>query len=80
MKPLGPIESLHSTRSCAELAAEVRLLLDGAEVVIVRRYVCHRCFQRQSCVSGFDAGAIDLERPQCQRCGWPMLTDLGAEA
>ena len=23
---------------------------------------------------------IDLERPQCQRCGWPMLTDLGVEA
>lgn len=80
MKPLGPIESLHSTRDRAELAAEVRLLLDGAEVVIVRRYVCHRCFQRQSCVSGFDAGEIDLKRPQCQRCGWPMLTDLGAEA
>lgn len=69
-----------ASRAEAERAAERSLLLDGAEVVIVRRYICHRCFQRQSCVSGFDAGAIALERPQCQRCGWPMLTDLGAEA
>lgn len=81
MKPLGPIQSLHDTRESAERAAEVDLLLRGAAVVIVRRYICHRCFQRQSCVSGFDADVpIEIERPQCQRCGWPMLTDLGVEA
>ena len=69
-----------ASRAEAERDGARSLLLDGAEVVIVRRYICHRCFQQQSCVSGFDAGEIDLRRPQCQRCGWPMLTDLGAEA
>lgn len=74
------IASTYVQREAAELAAEVDLLLHGAEVVIVRRYICHRCFQQQSCVSGFDAGAIEIERPTCQRCGWPMLTDVGARA
>lgn len=73
------IASTHAQREAAELAAEVDLLLHGAEVVIVRRYVCW-CFQRQSCVSGFDAGDIDVKRPTCERCGCPMLTDLGARA
>lgn len=75
------VEATHRDREQAERYAEVRHYLDGADIVITRRYVCVECCGGRSVVSGLRFGEdVELVVPACWKCKGRMLTDVGARA